>query len=425
MRRLAKQSRDDAYKSLRDYQQISSKTSKRLTTTGMSEHLISMSASITASPAHLVAWGGYFAAENPVLLEISLLLSDEKRESWTIEIDRNWRRHGGITQAALSNTLNIEIKWSGPNKIDLWGLSVGVPKLPLTDEKETSIEDFNQPHLSPETYYLDHSTGIGLDIENDITDDLIIEDGRHINLKKCSYCGRLLPIDLGRLGSLSFHKHNAKISQHQNECRACKKWRINNKFNPIRTADQLHESSVITRERKILLREPERLQAIKKRSGEGLRTQIWLKFHKMCFRCSTPVNLNDFQLDHTRPLAYLWPIDEYATCLCASCNNEKKDKFPIDFYNSDELDRLSKITELPLDELKKKDVNKEELDRILENLPKFAKKWDARTFFAINRKVNELKPNINIARLLEAADSTAYGQLLDEYLSRPISTTDI
>jgi len=40
-----------------------------------------------------------------------------------------------------------------------------------------------------------------------------------IELKKCSYCGRYLPIDSKRLGALAFHKHRAKLTDHQNECR--------------------------------------------------------------------------------------------------------------------------------------------------------------------------------------------------------------
>lgn len=39
-----------------------------------------------------------------------------------------------------------------------------------------------------------------------------------------------MPVDPNRLGALSFHKHNDKATSHQNECRACKKWRINDSF---------------------------------------------------------------------------------------------------------------------------------------------------------------------------------------------------
>jgi hypothetical protein len=220
------------------------------------------------------------------------------------------------------------------------------------------------------------------------------------------------------LGILAFHKHNAKKTKHQNECRACKKWRINDSFNPDRTADQLHESSVITRERKLFLRDSERLQAIKDRTGDGLRSQVWNRFERKCFRCGTPVTLAGFQLDHTRPLAYLWPVDEYATCLCALCNNEKKEKFPVDFYSGAQRERLSAITGLPIVELSKKELNAVELKRILDDLRGFARAWEPRTFFATARKIRELRPDVDIELLLEAADPELYSRLLFEYNTR-------
>src|SRR5207244_3589985 len=138
-----------------------------------------------------------------------------------------------------------------------------------------------------------------------------------------------------------------KLSKHQNECRACKKWRINDDFNPKRTTDQLHESSVITRERRLFLRDPERLQAIKERSGAGLKSQVWERFGRRCFYCNRSLDLDEVHLDHTRPLAYLWPIDEHATCLCGEHNNQKQDKFPVDFYTDAQLHELADICGLP------------------------------------------------------------------------------
>lgn len=422
MRRLAKQSRDDTYKSLKDYQQITSKTSKRLA--ARDNWSIALSGKNKFAPERPIAWGGYFASDEPSVIKVTIEQEDVVLLTQDIELDNQWRRVGGISIATKAGGFTLKITGAKKNNVDVWGLSAGAPSLPLSTNTSLTTKDFEFPHLMPETYYLDHGIGIGLDIEDDACNGVVISDGRNIQLKKCSYCGRMLPIDSNRLGVLSFHKHNAKVSRHQNECRACKKWRINNQFNPIRTPDQLHESSVITRERKILLREPERLQIIKERDGRGLRSQIWEKFEKKCFRCSVSVDLKGFQLDHTRPLAYLWPIDEFATCLCATCNNEKKEKFPIDFYGEDELARLSAITKLPIEELKIKSVNPIELDRILTELPRFARKWDARTFFAINRKVNELRPEINIARLLEVENPTLYKQLLSEYSSRPSIDND-
>jgi hypothetical protein len=251
------------------------------------------------------------------------------------------------------------------------------------------------------------------------SEQFLLQEGSPIHLKKCSYCDRLLPVDPARLGALAFHKHNAKLTKHQNECRACKKWRINDQFNPIRTKDQLHESSVITRERKLFLREPEVLQRIKDRTGAGLKSKVWERFGRKCFRCDRPVALEDYQLDHTRPLAYLWPIDEHATCLCARCNNEKKEKFPVEFYTLQQLTRLAKITGLALTELQKKQLNEEELARILGDLSAFARDWEPRTFLATARKIKELRPDIDLMQRLGEVDQIEFERLDQELRERP------
>lgn len=431
MRRLVAKSREDAYKSLRDYQSIVGKISARFSMLNLVRDPhpkwleIILDAEGDFKTGDLVALGGYLSSSRPSTLKISITQGNQSViEERIVKVDDNWNRFGisGVCQS--TNKLKVLIKLNSDIELDVWGLACGKPHLPTQDGKEISIESISATHICPETFYLVHDAAVGLDID-DSNMSVKISEGREITLKKCSYCGRQLPIDPQRPGVLAFHKHNAKISGHQNECRACKKWRINDQFNPIRTPDQLHESSVITRERRILLREPERLQAIKERSGKGLRSIVWERFSKKCFRCHFDVKLDEFQLDHTRPLAYLWPIDEFATCLCARCNNEKKEKFPIDFYTSKELDRLSSITGLDRKELNKKELNAVELSRFLENLEDFAKRWDAKTFFAICRKVSELRPDIKIVDLLQAINSVEYERLLKEHSTRSQSEEDI
>jgi len=93
--------------------------------------------------------------------------------------------------------------------------------------------------------------------------------------------------------------------------------------------------------------------------GKEFDVAIWEKFGKKCFNCGIPLKTpNDMDLDHTMPLAYLWPLDETATCLCQTCNSSKSDKFPIDFYPPDKLDDLAKITTLPLKTLRSTPINK-------------------------------------------------------------------
>ena len=98
---------------------------------------------------------------------------------------------------------------------------------------------------------------------------------------------------------------------------------------------------------------------------------IWEKFNKRCFKCgenSKELELSEMALDHTMPLAYLYRLDETATCLCSSHNSQKSDHFPVDYYTQSELQRLSKITGLSLETLHSKQINKEVLDLLIKDV---------------------------------------------------------
>lgn len=420
MRRLAKQSRKDIYKSNRDYQTLHVRRGRRFVPRGVAPFRLVFEARLEPDARGLACWGGYAAAQSPISLTATLSIQGREQAS-EIKIDRTWRRIGALmTDEVEGGDARLTFEWDcGPMAIDFWGLNVGRPQISEQKSTKRDLALLDQAHLIPETFYLPHETAIEVDVAAEESKRFRIQEGSPIKLKKCSYCGRLLPVNPRRLGVLAFHKHNAKLTKHQNECRACKKWRINDSFNPIRTTDQLHESSVITRERKLFLREPEILQDIKDRNGAGLKSKVWERFGRKCFRCDVPVTLDNFQLDHTRPLAYLWPIDEYATCLCGECNNEKKEKFPVDFYTPQELKRLSQITGLRLAELKKKELNDRELGRILDDLPRFARDWEPRTFLATTRKIKELRPDIDLLANLQTEDAREYRRLNQELCERP------
>lgn len=331
-----------------------------------------------------------------------------------VAVSDEWRRFGLIFRGIAASPVTFELTFPGDLSLDIWGLSGGTPQN-ISEENRFNFSDSNAAEMVPEAFYFPHETALNVEYYPDESTSYMIETGRDVILKKCSYCARVLPIDPNRLGMLAFHKHNAKKTKHQNECRVCKKLRINATFNPQRTADQLHESSVITRERKLFLREPQRLQELKSRLGSGLRSQVWNRFDRKCFRCGVDVSLKGFQLDHTRPLAYLWPIDEYATCLCAGCNNAKKDKFPSEFYTEAELVELSGIIGLSIEELTLKSLNQPELQRIQGDLEGFARAWEPRTFFACARKIREIEPGVDIELLLQQQNPELYTLLLLEY----------
>jgi hypothetical protein len=341
------------------------------------------------------------------------------------ELGQGWNRIR-LAVDAPANVATVRLRWPAAATLGLWGINLGRVNLPTTvNDTHPHLDDLQAPQISPETFYLPHDVALALDIDPEGSARIVLAPGPNIALKKCSYCQRLLPLDPDRLGSLSFHKHNAKATNHQNECRSCKKWRINNNFNPKRTVDQLNESSLITRERKVFLREPQILQDIKDRTGAGLKSQVWERFGRKCFFCGRDLKLDEVQLDHTRPLAYLWPIDEHATCLCAEHNNLKKEKFPVDFYTSEQLERLSKLCGLALEDLRKKTLNEKELERIIQDLPRFAREWDPRTFAATARKIAEMRPDIDLLIVLRKQSRGAYREMTTRLRERPPSVTDV
>lgn len=422
MRRLAKQSRGDAYKSRKDYQTLHTKKTQAVECIGNEKFTLVLTNTIkNTTDTNYIGFGGFLYPSKAISIEVKLDTGNYSI-SKVIQLINAWNRVGVVIDAPKTEIITVILTWSASVRLNFWGLNANVLNLP--DEilsLNPNISDIQKSHLVPETFYWSHEAALAMEIDEERSNKFHLLDGEEITLKKCSYCGRLLPVNMQRLGSLSFHKHRTKLTNHQNECRSCKKWRINNDFNPKRTTDQLHESSVITRERKIFLKEPEILQKIKERTGAGLKSQVWERFGRKCFYCGEALKLEEVQLDHTRPLAYLWPIDEHATCLCAVHNNQKKEKFPVEFYNNEQLQELSNICGLSYEELSKKEINEVELQRILLNISNFAQQWEPRTFAATARKIIELRPDIDLYTLLEKKDPDIYKELIERLKERPLS----
>jgi hypothetical protein len=422
MRRLAVQSRNDGYASVRDYQVLHEKLAYRFAGASNKNRIVLRKAIIdTSGNSAFIGFGAYVCAPISTLLTAKIV-TDGYSEIRSFSIGQAWSRLGFAIPATVhgSASVSVELEWQGCLELDVWGLNVDFVHLPLKIAMQNpTLETLNSSHICPETFYIDHSSALHIEVDGELSTHFLPDHGSLIHVKKCSFCQRYLPVNPALLGGLSFHKHNAKKTLHQNECRSCKKWRINDDFNPLRTTDQLHESSVITRERKMLLREPMILQEIKDRTGAGLKSQVWERFGRKCFYCGVDVRLDEFQLDHTRPLSYLWPIDEHATCLCPEHNNLKKDKFPVEFYTHNQLIELSRITGLSYAALSTKSVNEVELQRIIENIVEFAMEWDARTFAAIARKVNELMPETDLFNILRMTNASVFEALVTELEDRP------
>lgn len=248
----------------------------------------------------------------------------------------------------------------------------------------------------PEQFYLDNS---------DFPGEVI---GRNLMVfKSCNRCQRFLPINnFNERKQISFSNHcvtkapckhsnfsnyevlnMSEISEkdtaemkiengfikshfgHQLECKACKKFFVNAPLNPLRNSTQHREDSLRRRAFEILIGELLKTTWIyhkfRVENKKEFDVEIWEKFNKKCFKCSkTLKSPKEMDLDHTMPLSMLYPLDKSATCLCSSCNSAKSDIFPVDFYTSDELIELSKLTGLDITVLKNRKSNQVVVDEI-------------------------------------------------------------
>jgi len=446
MRRLATQQRGGAVSSARDYQTIAELGKPILFVPGKHGVPASLILRYTgqAKKCDVAAFGGYIASTVDFSVHISVTDASGKvryADDLAIEGQKYWTRVGETwIQDCESDRWTIILRWKGESNLFVWGLSVSKLSLPdfvsrFVQDCTDGIEYLNQRHLAPESFYLQHDSPMGGATVESLENIEVMDADRPNPGKKCSQCQRSLPIDprlekhrvelkVARRSPqgmvLAFHGHKAKKTGYQNECRACKKFEINDFFNVRRTSDQLHESSVLTRERKLLLRENEALAEFKERvSKKGLRHYIWTLFQKRCFKCDKPVSLKDYELDHTRPLSYLWPLDRHATCLCSTCNNNKKDSFPSEFYSEQELKRLAHIIGLPVSQLKDKSINQEELKRIREDIVTFAETWTPRLFSSVAVRVMDLLPDIDLFAELQAASPDLHSRLVATLSLRP------
>lgn len=261
----------------------------------------------------------------------------------------------------------------------------------------------------PYLYYLKYDVPFDAYLQGGFT----FQEGRRIVLKSCNRCGRFLPINIDdEMKTLSFSLHCKKRAPcvhstfrayeilnysdltpvdlnglnlegrkvvsyygHQLECKACKKFFVNAPLNPQRNPQQFKEDGLRRRAIEVLVNNLLERNLIhfefEKRTKKEFSKYIWEKFNKRCFKCgpsSAPIALGDMALDHTMPLAYLYRLDETATCLCSSHNSQKSDTFPVDYYTEDELVRLSQITGLSLAVLHSRSVNMPVLKLLIENV---------------------------------------------------------
>lgn len=150
--------------------------------------------------------------------------------------------------------------------------------------------------------------------------------------KQCNTCGKILPA-----AAFSGHKGWGPLEK-QMECRSCKSV-INTKLNPKRTKEQLHESSVKRRIADLLLQgENERIDFV----------ELFERFNSRCFKTGKVLDINDrrsWAIDHILPSRFLYPLQkENIALLSREANENKRDRWPSQFYSNNELKRLAMIT---------------------------------------------------------------------------------
>ena len=150
--------------------------------------------------------------------------------------------------------------------------------------------------------------------------------------KQCNACGRILPN-----ADFSRHKGWGPLEK-QMECRACKA-AINAKLNPKRTTEQLRESAMKRRIADLLVQTANEKLDVK---------ELFNRFDSKCFKTGEELDIKasaTWQIDHTLPSKYFYPLTVVnATLLSSDANQNKSDKWPSEYYTNQELVNLAKIT---------------------------------------------------------------------------------
>lgn len=336
----------------------------------------------------IVAYGGWYLAPPSVrvLREDPIVGSRFTRHTLVPPSGPNWSKFGSMAISETGEPSKIRVLLTADAEADVafFELGCGIISHKHLDGARPELLR-NMYQFSPEAHFFL--------FDGEVVIDAPEAEGNSapLYLKSCNRCARFLPINLdNELIHLSFSNHckaehrrpcshtgfgkltNVETQEriqleygYQLECRFCKKFEVNAAHNPQRTAAQMKEDGARRRALELLLTEllgeSPQLRYRHQTGGRELADDIWNRFDRKCFNCAQQLETQKkMHLDHTRPLALLWPLDGTATCLCGSCNSEKRDRSPATFYTkASQLEALSKITGIPLVDLKKPTPNLE------------------------------------------------------------------
>ena len=343
-----------------------------------------------------IAFGGWFLAGSEVEVSIDCpfpkcTLASHRFPDWS-KMGSMWKGTGEGCVARFS------VRSSVDTVIDIYDFGCGIVRTPGCFSGDGFIECDGESYLqrmhdlSPEAHIWEQRGTISLYASH--TSKLHSHEGDPITVKSCNRCGRFLPINLrNERATLSFSNHcvanrpckhalfgkprhaeTGEVIQleygYQLECRYCKKYCVNWMHNRQRTVAQMREDGARRRFFEVLISElfqESKQLAYKAKHGKELADHIWTKFEKKCFNCDHPLpDPRNMHLDHTRPLALLWPLDESATALCGPCNSSKSDKFPSEFYEGPDLEVLSAVTGIALPELEMPTPNMAVVNKLIE-----------------------------------------------------------
>ena len=362
----------------------------------------------------LIAFGFYVYPEEQVNINYELSYNEQGEvinKSFTEKttIVGNWNSCGffellqseSIKIKNINLGVNISPINSGETSINICCDQFGLVDFPYFKDNDVKSIFLTKTNLNiPHIFYFNNDDNFLNQVINN--DNLKITDGRVLVLKSCNRCTRYLPINIDdERKTLSFSSHcvkrapcvhasfrnykvvdtevdnyehmnneNEVISYHghQLECKACKKFFVNAPLNPQRQPEQFKEDGLRRRAFEVLVNNLMDRDLVhhefKKLTKKEFTKHIHSKFGGKCFKCGKKLTTKQMHLDHTMPLAFLYRLDETATCLCATHNSSKSDKFPVDFYSDAELINLSQITGIPLETIYSKSVNMHVVDRL-------------------------------------------------------------
>ncbi len=346
----------------------------------------------------LSAFGGWYTVEGEV--DVSIDGIDLTKITNTPATYPNWGKIGSmwLSDSDEDSKIMIRFEAKSDSSLGLYLMACGI-----VTHKHLEWARLEKPVLLANMYqFSPEADFIGVEGGAVISGATFSDKTFKLYIKSCNRCARFLPINVDNERiQLSFSNHcvaeHRRPCQHagfgrlknfdtgepltldygyQLECRYCKKFEVNAAHNPQRTSAQMKEDAARRRAIELLLTDlydgSHQLRFRHEHDGIELSEYIWNKFGHSCFNCGRKINSSkEMHLDHTRPLALLWPLDETATCLCGSCNSQKRDRSPVEFYSENKINQLSEITNIPIEELLVPGPNMEAVNLLIEKIDWF------------------------------------------------------